>query len=162
MITQCVPGKQVVQICELGDKLILRQCEGVFKNKEKGIAFPTCVSVNECACNNSPLPGESTTLKAGDSVKMCVPDMCTAPTPCRSLTPRACRPRLLSDLGCHVDGYIAVVAHTLVIPAGEPAPITGRAADCLMAAHIASECAQKLMKPGNKARCLMQRPVRCA
>ena len=37
---------------------------------EKGIAFPTCISVNECVCHFSPLPKESIVLKAGDMVKM--------------------------------------------------------------------------------------------
>jgi methionine aminopeptidase len=26
---------------------------------EKGVAFPTCVSVNECVCHNSPLNSEA-------------------------------------------------------------------------------------------------------
>lgn len=56
---------------------------------EKGVAFPTCVSVNECVCHNSPLISEAQEdIKEGDIVKV--------------------------DLGVHIDGYIAVVAHTVV------------------------------------------------
>lgn len=56
---------------------------------DKGVAFPTCVSVNECVCHNSPLPSEpQEPIKEGDVVKV--------------------------DLGVHIDGYVAVVAHTVV------------------------------------------------
>jgi len=58
---------------------------------DRGVAFPVCVSVNDVVCNNSPLPtDELPVLKAGDIVKM--------------------------DLGCHIDGYIAVAAHTCIVP----------------------------------------------
>lgn len=40
------------------------------KRIDKGIAFPTCVSVNEVVGHYSPFPGESATLNAGDLVKM--------------------------------------------------------------------------------------------
>ena len=51
-----------------------------------------------------------------------------------------------SDLGVHIDGYIAVVAHTVCV--GEPI-VGGRKADVLAAAYIASECALRMLKPGN-------------
>lgn len=51
------------------------------------------------------------------------------------------------DLGCHVDGFIAVVAHTHVLSEG---PVTGRAADVLAAAHTAAEVALRLVRPGKK------------
>lgn len=51
-------------------------------------------------------------------------------------------------MGCHIDGFIAVVAHTLVVsPSGK---ITGRKADVCLAAHYASEAALRLVKPGNE------------
>lgn len=52
-----------------------------------------------------------------------------------------------SDLGCHVDGFVAVVAHTHVLSEG---PVTGRAADVLAAAHTAAEVALRLIRPGKK------------
>ena len=37
----------------------------------KGIAFPTCISVNNCVCHFSPLMSEpDITLQDGDLVKM--------------------------------------------------------------------------------------------
>lgn len=52
-------------------------------------------------------------------------------------------------MGCHIDGFIAVVAHTVVVssPNGK---ITGRKADVCLAAHYASEAALRLVKPGNE------------
>ena len=66
----------------------------------------------------------------------------------------ACR----SDLGCHVDGYIAVVAHTLVVPkegatpTDAPAPVSAKAADVIVGAYTAAEAALRMLRPGNKVR----------
>lgn len=53
-----------------------------------------------------------------------------------------------SDLGCHIDGFIATAASTAVIGASEATPVTGRAADVLAAAETAFEAAIRLMRPG--------------
>jgi methionine aminopeptidase len=55
-----------------------------------------------------------------------------------------------SDLGAHVDGFIAVVAHTIVLGATSEAKVTGRRADVVLAAHYASQAALRLLKPGNE------------
>lgn len=52
-----------------------------------------------------------------------------------------------SDMGCHIDGFIAVVAHTHVLQDG---PVTGRAADVIAAANTAAEVALRLVRPGKK------------
>ena len=61
-----------LDLCKMGDAYILEAVGALYKkNKDmkKGVAFPTCVSVNECVCAFSPM--ESTqTLAAGDLVKM--------------------------------------------------------------------------------------------
>lgn len=54
---------------------------------------------------------------------------------------------IFRDLGAHIDGFIAVVAHTVVVGGGE---VTGRAADVLLAAYQASEAALRLLRPGNE------------
>ena len=56
-----------------------------------------------------------------------------------------------SDMGCHIDGFIAVVAHTHVVQEG---PITGRAADVIAAANTAAEVALRLVRPGKNVRIL--------
>ncbi|KAJ0402294.1 hypothetical protein P43SY_002918 [Pythium insidiosum] len=131
VLAQLSAGKDVVELCKFGDLVIQQRCAAIFKSKkvEKGIAFPTCVSVNEVICHNSPLPNESTVVKAGDWVKI--------------------------DLGCHIDGYIAVVAHTAVVPeegsaADQPFPeLSGEEADVLKCANDAVELCARLIKPGN-------------
>merc|ERR1719309_1324768 len=91
----------------------------------KGIAFPTCISCNNCICHYSPLNSEpDSTLADGDLVKI--------------------------DMGAHIDGFIATVAHSFVIGASAENPVTGRKADVMMAAHLASEAALRLVKPGNE------------
>ena len=54
-------------------------------------------------------------------------------------------------MGAHIDGFIAVVAHTLVIGATADSPVTGKKADAMLAAHLASEAALRLVKPGNES-----------
>jgi len=44
----------------------------------------------------------------------------------------------------------SLVAHTLVIGATADSPVTGRKADAILAAHLASEAALRLVKPGNE------------
>ena len=112
----CKPDQPVVKACALGDTLIERQCQVVFKSKkiEKGVAFPTCISVNEYVCHYSPLESESRTLQEGDIIKI--------------------------DLGVHIDGYIAVAAHTMVVTAEDSPPkLKGKAADVILAAYTAAE-----------------------
>lgn len=55
-----------------------------------------------------------------------------------------------SDLGAHIDGFIAVVAHTIIVGAKPNEKITGRKADAILAAHYASQIALRLLKPGNQ------------
>jgi methionine aminopeptidase len=42
----------------------------MFKESDKGVAFPTCISVNNLVQYYTPLPSDAYTLKAGDVVKM--------------------------------------------------------------------------------------------
>jgi len=128
MVEACKPEASVRDLCILGDKRLAEETAKAFKKDKKllkGIAFPTCISVNNCICHYSPLTSEpDTTLASGDLVKL--------------------------DMGAHIDGFIAVVAHTLAVGASVDNPVTGRQADALMAAHLASEAALRLVKPGNQ------------
>uniref|UniRef100_A0A069DYU4 Putative metallopeptidase n=1 Tax=Panstrongylus megistus TaxID=65343 RepID=A0A069DYU4_9HEMI len=128
VIDSSVPGASVREICEFGDYLLLEETSKVFKKEKelrKGIAFPTCISVNNCICHFSPLASEpDLILKDGDVVKV--------------------------DLGAHVDGFIAVVAHTIILGATTEKKVNGRKADAMLAAHYASQIALRLLKPGNQ------------
>lgn len=81
--------------------------------------------MNNCICHFSPLTNDpDVILKDGDMVKI--------------------------DLGAHLDQFIAVTAHTVVVGASKTNKVTGRKADVMMAAHLASEAALRLVKPGNE------------
>ena len=76
-------------------------------------------------CNFAPLPSDdeaNTELESGDVVKV--------------------------QLGAHIDGYPAVLAHTVVVGASAQHPVTGRVADAVRAAQTASDVMIRLMKPG--------------
>lgn len=76
-------------------------------------------------CNFAPLPSDdesNTELESGDVVKV--------------------------QLGAHIDGYPAVLAHTVVVGASAQQPVTGRVADVVRAAQTASDVMIRLMKPG--------------
>ncbi|XP_061893962.1 proliferation-associated protein 2G4-like [Entelurus aequoreus] len=122
------PGVSVLSLCDTGDAYIMAETGKVFKREKdikKGIAFPTSVSVNNCVCHFSPLKSDPDyTLKNGDLLKI--------------------------DLGVHVDGFIANVAHSFVVGATKENPITGRKADVIKAAHQCAEAALRLVKPGGQ------------
>jgi methionine aminopeptidase len=60
-------------------------------------------------------------------------------------------------LGAHIDGFIAVAAHTIVVGLDAGAKVTGRKADVILAAHYASEAALRLVKPSNEVRAWEER-----
>jgi len=126
LMAECKPGGSVRDLCVLGDKKLMEETSKSYKKDKKitkGIAFPTCISVNNVICHYTPLLSEPDTLLAdADLVKI--------------------------DLGAHIDGFIAVVAHSFVLGASAEAPVTGRQADVMVAAHLASEAALRLVKPG--------------
>ena len=81
--------------------MIEEQTSNVFKNKKdmkKGIAFPVCASVNNIMNHYSPLNSEvDTIINDGDLVKL--------------------------DFGAHIDGFIAVVAHTVAVGASKESKV---------------------------------------
>ena len=137
MMAECKPGCSIRDLCILGDKKLTEETGKAYKKDKKivkgkvvsistksifddnllfffvtndhvkwlnlswlslecysyilsstltGVAFPTCISVNNVICHYTPLLSEpDTCLQDGDLVKM--------------------------DLGAHIDGFIAVVAH---------------------------------------------------
>uniref|UniRef100_A0A4W5Q794 Proliferation-associated 2G4, b n=1 Tax=Hucho hucho TaxID=62062 RepID=A0A4W5Q794_9TELE len=121
-------GETVVSLCAKGDAFIMAETGKVFrkeKDLKKGIAFPTSVSVNNCVCHFSPLKSDpEIVLKDGDLIKI--------------------------DLGVHVDGFISNLAHSFVVGVTKDAPLTGRKADVIKAAHLCAEAALRLVKPGNQ------------
>lgn len=119
-------GVGVKELCDKGDALLLEETGKVFKKEKdlkKGIAFPTCLSVNNCICHFSPTKNDPDyLLKEDDVVKI--------------------------DLGAHIDGFIAVAAHTVVATSDASKSISGRKADTILAAYWAGQAALRLLKPG--------------
>jgi len=125
IIPACVEGASIRKICEDGEKYIMDEVAKRYrKDKEmkKGIAFPVALSVNNCINHFSPIPSdEDQELVNGDLVKI--------------------------DFGVHFDGFIAVVAHSMVVGANNKEnKVTGRAANAVLAAHYASEAALGFFK----------------
>jgi methionine aminopeptidase len=64
LISQCIPGASILEICNFGTTIINTQCAKLYTKKvngvnvERGVAFPVCVSVNDVICNFSPLGSE--------------------------------------------------------------------------------------------------------
>lgn len=64
IIEQCKPGAKILDLCEFGHTVINTSAQRLFTKKvngqpiERGVAFPVCISVNDCICNYSPLPEE--------------------------------------------------------------------------------------------------------
>lgn len=119
------PGKSVREICVEGDRLLTEETGKVYKKEKelkKGIAFPTCVSVNNCIFHFSPSKNDTDyVLQDGDLAKI--------------------------ELGAHIDGFAALVAHSVVVQADAAAKVTGRKADAVLAAYWAAQAALRLLKP---------------
>lgn len=134
LVGQCVPGAKIIDLCEFGHTVVTSQAQKLFTKKvdgqpiDRGIAFPVCVSVNDIVCNHSPLASEELEpLKSGDIVKI--------------------------DLGCHIDGYIAVAAHTLVVPEAADAPpssISDELGNVAVAAYNAMLVAARCIAAGKQ------------
>ncbi|EGC39345.1 hypothetical protein DICPUDRAFT_52698 [Dictyostelium purpureum] len=124
VIAKCEAGALIADICKYGDDLIESETAKTHSKKkiEKGIAFPTCISVNNCVGHYSPLKATSRSLVDGDIVKI--------------------------DLGVHINGFIAVGAHTIILGNSATNVKTGKIADAICAAHYALEAAVRLIRPG--------------
>merc|ERR1712072_779074 len=127
-----VDGASVVELCKAGDAALEAEVGKVYNLKgakavQKGIAYPTAVSVNQTLCHFSPLPsGEEANVKlaSGDLVKVV--------------------------LGAHIDGYASLSGETFVIGANTSSPVTGQKADLLAAAYNAVEAGLRGAKVGSK------------
>lgn len=125
----------VQELCVLGDSMLVKLLSNVYNNsdkvREKGIAHPVSIDVNEFVNNVSPeLDANSPeyTLQQGDVATITV--------------------------GTQIDGYTALSSHTVVIyPPGvlvdnelKPAgPLLGAKADAMAATYIATEAVVALL-----------------
>ncbi|KAF8486138.1 proliferation-associated protein 1 [Russula ochroleuca] len=179
-----VEGANVLDLCVEGDKLIEEGTSAVYNKSvkgvkvSKGLAFPTCISVNNCVAHFSPLacvfflPNIFHPSPARNRVvltnKLAPPEppfsvlSPTIPSPslpwqshARSSDPLSAQKLAKGDvvkvhLGAHIDGFAAISAETIVVGATLASPVTGRRADALRAAWTAAEVAMRLVRVGNK------------
>ena len=125
VISLCVVGADIHKVCQEGDKFIEEELKKIFNNKkskklERGIAFPTCISVNAICGHYSPMADGSTLLQEGDLAKI--------------------------DLGAHLDGFTAQLAHTIVVSADPTSKIAGKKADVVLAAYNSMLAAQRIIR----------------
>jgi len=123
-------GTNVSDMCEFGDKYIQEEVSKIYpkiKKNRKGIAFPTCVSINNIAGHFAPYSinkdghKDPTTILEGDIVKI--------------------------ELGVHIDGFPAIIAYTIVV--NETGKLmTLEKENVIRAVAEASKRIIKIMKPG--------------
>ena len=129
-IEQCKPSSNIYEICQASDNLIKEKLSKIYTKKKfiKGIAFPTCISVNEVCGNFSPLsessddPHEYKTLSEGDVAKI--------------------------SLGVEINGFASLVGHTIVV-SSKKEKIKGNKADVILAAYNSIQAALRMMTKEN-------------
>jgi len=133
LVELCLEGATIIDLCLEGDKLLEQGTAAVYNKGpkasrvNKGIAFPTSISVNNVVSHFSPLasdPQASQKLAKGDVVKI--------------------------HLGAHIDGFAAISAETMIVGVSESEPASGRQAEVVKAAWTAAEAAMRTVKAGNK------------
>lgn len=135
IIPLCKTDATILDICKAGDKQIEIEAEKVYNNKSKsgekvnkGLAYPTSLSVNGVISNFSPLPTDTEhanlKLKDNDVVKII--------------------------LGAHIDGYASVGGETIIIGSKDTTIQDDVRADLTTAAYQATEIALRSAKTGSK------------
>ncbi|PVU90384.1 hypothetical protein BB559_004659 [Furculomyces boomerangus] len=118
-------GSSVHSLCKYGDDLIRANVKTLFKkNKdmEKGISFPTSITINNFIQNFSPPSSEDIIVGNDDLVKI--------------------------EISAHVDGYIVSLGKTVVAQSPPRACLVDKRANVIAAAYYASEAALRLFSPG--------------
>ncbi|GMR48118.1 hypothetical protein PMAYCL1PPCAC_18313, partial [Pristionchus mayeri] len=128
VITEIKEGVEVAYLCDFGDKLLMEKTSKIFKKEkdlQKGIAMPTCISIDNTICHFSPLRSDPPVkLESGQLVKI--------------------------DLGAHVDGFIATAAHSVVVGASAENKVDEKKSNLLKGAYDALEIAIRSLRPGTK------------
>lgn len=121
LVNMAKPGIKLYDMCIFGDKAIIEELTDSYKTTNRGIAFPTCVSVNNMAGNYSPSSTDTTEIEDGDLVKI--------------------------DFGVHIDGFPALIAYTVLVNESG-SEVEDKKARLLNAVNMASKEVIKNMKVG--------------
>lgn len=133
-----MPGAKVFDLCKAGNEALAAAAAKVpFKKLDKGIAFPTTVSVNNIICNYSPLPVK-TSLNPAEARKA-AEEQAESPVELKE------GDVIKVQLGVHVDGYAGILAETLVVGVPE---VTGPKADLVAAVKVAEQVALRALRVG--------------
>ena len=128
IIKKMIPGANLYELCTQSDAFILDKLSKIYTKKKfiKGLAFPTCISINE-VCGNYSAPAEITddphekkSLSEGDVAKI--------------------------DLGVQIHGFAAVAAHTVIVSSKPDEKVTGAKAEVILAAYNSLQAALRMMK----------------
>ncbi|EGR33915.1 protein phosphatase 2C, putative [Ichthyophthirius multifiliis] len=113
-------NSSVFEICKFADEEIVRECKKVYlKEKNKGLASPTCISLNNQINYNCPIQDNKQVIKNGDLVKI--------------------------ELGVHIDGFPAYITGTVLCGANQ---VEGKKAECVHAAYQALQAALRTVQFG--------------
>jgi methionine aminopeptidase len=123
------PGIKIVDICTQTDTYIADNLKQVYVDKvfEKGLAFPTSVSVNHTIGFNSPLTDDDSVISHGDLVNI--------------------------ELGVHIDGFPVIVCETMMV--GDPSEKQQQVMECLRDIKRSIKTLVKIGKDGNGVHAMM-------
>lgn len=90
LISLIKPGINVSELCSIGDIKIIEEVNKVYKNiSHKGVAFPTCISINNVAGYYCPIKNNNIIINDKDLVKI--------------------------ELAVHIDGFPALLVYTVYV-----------------------------------------------
>ena len=118
----CTPGKIIYDICKEVNAFIDKEAKAVYTGEfpyESGIAFPCCISVDNCCGYFCPLKDDKTALKKGQIAKI--------------------------ELAAHVSEFIAEVCDTIVI---ENETVTEEQKKIIEAGYVALQEVINKLTPG--------------
>ena len=118
----CKVGSVVYDICKEVNAFIEKEAKSVFAGEfpyESGVAFPCCISLDNCCGYYSPLKEDKTVIKKGQIAKI--------------------------ELAAHVSGFIAEVCETIAI---EEENVTEEQKRVVEAGYVALQEVIKKLQPG--------------
>jgi curved DNA binding protein len=122
VVAQVKPDASVKAIAAAGDALVAQKVATLFRGVEKGSAMPTCVNVNGIVCHCNGTEGD-VTIQLNDVVRI--------------------------DLGIHIDGYVAMVAHTVHVTANGELNPEAKESAVIAAGNAVLDAAIRQLRPGN-------------
>jgi hypothetical protein len=84
-------GVKIYDISSTSDTFIKEELNKIYKNLKKGLAMPTCISVNSIVCHYSPNKDDDYTLQHGDIIRI--------------------------EIACFIENYVSTLGDTIKIGA---------------------------------------------